>query len=92
MYIVYNKIAMKKNIDIDDITLKKIKLISAYEKMSVKAIMEKAVQVFVKSKEQEKYSSLTDEEKEDIGLLALMQEGDPEDTVPEDEIFKILQE
>jgi len=54
--------------------------------------MEKAVQVFVKSKEQEKYSSLTDEEKEDIGLLALMQEGDPEDTVPEDEIFKILQE
>jgi len=83
---------MKKNIDIDDITLKKIKLISAYENMSVKAIMEKAVQVFVKSKEQEKYSSLTDEEKEDIGLLALMQEGDPEDTVPEDEIFKILQE
>lgn len=83
---------MRKNIDVDELTLKKIKLISAYENMSVKAIMEKAVQVFVKSKEQEKYSSLTDEEKEDIGLLALMQEGDPEDTVPEDEIFKILQE
>jgi len=83
---------MRKNIDVDELTLKKIKLISAYENMSVKAIMEKAVQIFVKNKEQEKYSSLTDEEKEDIGLLALMQEGDPEDTVPEDEIFKILQE
>jgi hypothetical protein len=43
--------------------------------MSVKALMEKAIQLFVKSKENEKYASLSDEEKEDIGLLVLMQEG-----------------
>lgn len=83
---------MRKNIDVDELTLKKMKLISAYENMSVKALMEKAVQLFVKSKEDEKYASLTDEEKEDIGLLALMQEGDPTDTVPEEDILKILQE
>ncbi|MDT0648202.1 hypothetical protein RM545_16025 [Zunongwangia sp. F260] len=83
---------MRKNIDIDELTLKKIKLISANENMSVKALMEKAVRLFVKSKEEEKYALLTDEEKEDIGLLLLMQQGDPEDTVSEEEIFKILQE
>lgn len=69
-----------------------MKLISAHEKMSVKALMKKAVQWFVKSKEVEKYASLTDEEKKDIGLLVLMQEGEPTDTVPEEDILKILQE
>lgn len=81
---------MRKNVDVDELTLKKIKLISAYENMSVKAIMEMAIQLFVKAKEHDKYASLTDEEKEDIGLLALMQEGDPKDTVPEEDIFEIL--
>ncbi|PRX51546.1 hypothetical protein [Salegentibacter salegens] len=83
---------MRKNIDIDDLTLKKIKLISAYENISVKALLEKAVHAFVKNKELEKYASLTDEEKEDLGLLALMQQNDPEDNVPEEEIFKLLKE
>ncbi len=83
---------MRKNIDIDDLTLKKIKLISAYENISVKALLEKAVQAFVKNKELEKYASLTAEEKEDLGLLALMQQNDPEDNVPEEEIFKLLKE
>lgn len=83
---------MRKNIDIDDLTLKKIKLISAYENISVKALLEKAVQAFVKNKELEKYASLTDEEKEDLGLLALMQQNNSEDNVPEEEIFKLLQE
>lgn len=83
---------MRKNIDIDDLTLKKVKLISAYENTSVKAILEKAIRTFVKTKELEKYASLTDEEKEDLGLLALMQQNDPEDNVPEEEILKLLQE
>lgn len=83
---------MRKNIDVDELTLKKMKLISAYENMSVKALMEKAIQLFVKSKENEKYASLSDEEKEDIGLLVLMQEGKSIDTVPEEDIFKILNE
>ncbi|RAV31072.1 hypothetical protein [Sinomicrobium soli] len=83
---------MRKNIDIDELTLKKIKLLAAYENISVKALMEKAIRLFVKSKEQEKYASLTDEEKEDVGLLVLMQQGDPGDTVPERDIFNILEE
>ncbi|MDP4200993.1 MAG: hypothetical protein Q8922_15495 [Bacteroidota bacterium] len=33
---------------------------------------------------------LSDEEKEDIGMLLLMSEVDPNDTVPEEEIRKIL--
>ena len=33
---------------------------------------------------------LTDEEKEDIGMMLLMSEVDPNDTVPEEEIRKIL--
>lgn len=33
---------------------------------------------------------LTDEEKEDIGMMLLMSEVDPKDTVPEGEIRKIL--
>lgn len=83
---------MRKNIDVDEIIIKKLKLISVYENMSVKALMEKAIQVFVKENEVKKYASLSDQEKEDIGLLALMQDGSPEDTVPEEEIFKILEE
>ncbi|MCD8435859.1 hypothetical protein LNJ03_11200 [Tenacibaculum dicentrarchi] len=37
-------------------------------------------------------SILTNEEKEDIGLLMLMEEADKTDTVPEEEIFEILNE
>lgn len=33
---------------------------------------------------------LTDEEKEDFAMLRLMAEGDPNDTVPEEEVMKIL--
>jgi hypothetical protein len=37
-----------------------------------------------------KYSGLTDEEKEDFGLLMLMQEADRKDKVSREEIFNIL--
>ncbi len=33
---------------------------------------------------------LTDEKKEDIAMLHFMAEGDPNDTVPEEEVMKIL--
>lgn len=83
---------MKKIIDIDDVTLTKLKVISAFEDLSVKALMEKAVRYFVEQKEKEKFNMLSDDEKEDLGLLLLMQNLDPSDTVPEEEIMKILKE
>ncbi len=81
---------MRKNIDIDDTTLTKLKIISAFENLSVKALMEGAVRFFVEHKEKERYESLTDEEKEDIGLLALMSQADMNDLASRDEIMDIL--
>ena len=81
---------MKKNIDIDKSTLTKLKIISAFEDMSVKALMEKAVRFFVSYKETERLSNLTKEEKEDLGLLLLMQQVDLDDTVEEEVFFKAL--
>ncbi len=37
-----------------------------------------------------RFRVLSEDEKEDIGLLALIAEGDPKDTVPEEEVMKIL--
>lgn len=37
-----------------------------------------------------RFRVLSEEEKEDIGMLSLMAEGDPNDTVPEEEVMKIL--
>lgn len=81
---------MRKNIDIDETTLTKLKVLSAFEDMSVKALMEKAVNFFVLHKENERLESMTDEEKEDLGLLMLMQQADRKDTVSRDEIMEIL--
>lgn len=81
---------MRKNIDIDESILTKLKILSAFEDMSVKALMEKAVSFFVEYKEKERLEALTDEEKEDLGLLLLMQQADRSDTVSEDEIMKAL--
>lgn len=81
---------MKKNIDIDNTTLTKLKVISAFEDMSVKALMEKAVRFFVSHKEKERLNSLSKEEKEDLGLLLLMQQVDLDDKVNEDDFFKSL--
>lgn len=83
---------MRKNIDIDESTLTKLKIISAFEDMSVKALMEEAVTYFVKQKEKERLDAMTDEEKEDLGLLLLMQQVDRSDTVSEEEFMKALHE
>ena len=82
---------MKKLIEIDDSILTKLKLLSAFEGLSVKALMEKAIEVFVKTKEKEQLDSLSEEEKEDIGLLLLMQKADRNDTVSEEEFLKALE-
>jgi hypothetical protein len=83
---------MRKNIDIDESVLTKLRIIAAFEDISVKAMMEKAVSFFVEYKEKERLSSLTDEEKEDLGLLLLMQQADRKDVVDKDEIMKALEE
>lgn len=82
---------MRKLIDLDQTTLTKLKFISVFENSSVKALIESAVQSFVKNKELERFNNLTDEEKEDIGMLLLMQEADMNETVSKEEIMKALQ-
>ena len=81
---------MKKIIDIDTKTVTKLKLLAALEAQSVKALMEKAVSFFVAHKEQERLDAFSAEEKEDLGLLLLMQQADTEDTVSEEEVMKVL--
>ncbi len=82
---------MRKNIDIDEAVLTKLKILSAFEEMSVKSLMEKAVSFFVEQKEKERFNSLSDEEKEDLGLLLLMQQADRSETVSEEEVMAELQ-
>ncbi|PWA09968.1 hypothetical protein [Flavobacterium laiguense] len=81
---------MRKLIDIDETTLTKLKVISIFEKTSVKGLIENAVQMYVKNKQSGQFKNLSDEEKEDIGMLMLMQEADRNEKVSEEEIFRIL--
>ena len=81
---------MRKLIDIDETTLTKLKVISIFEKTSVKRLIENAVQTYVKNKQISQFNNLSNEEKEDVGLFMLMQEADRNDKVSEEEIFKIL--
>lgn len=83
---------MKKNIDIDETILTKLKILSAFENMSVKALMEKAVSFFVEQKEKERLNALSDEEKEDLGLLLLMQQVDRTETVSREDVMNALGE
>jgi len=82
---------MRKLIDIDETTLTKLKVISIFEKISVKGLIENAVQAYVKNKQTIQFNNLSDEEKEDIGLMILMQEADRTEFVSREEIMKILQ-
>ncbi len=83
---------MKKLINVNETTLTKLKVLSAFEDLSVKALMEKAVEWFVAEKEKEQLDNLTAEEKEDLGLLLLMQQVDRTDRVSEKEFLKALDE
>lgn len=81
---------MRKNIDIDEKLLTKLKLLSAFEESSVKTIMEKAVSFYVDYKEKERLKYLSEEEKEDLGLLLLMQQSNREDVVSREEVMSAL--
>ena len=84
--------ALKELIEIDKSLVTKLKIISAFENMSVKALMEKAIKDFVDNKELERLENLSIEDKEDLGLLLLMQQADKDDFVNEDDILKALGE
>ncbi|GAA4144980.1 hypothetical protein GCM10022216_28530 [Sphingobacterium kyonggiense] len=92
MYISINlKIdKMRKKIDINDNLLTKVKIISAFEDISVKHLLEKAVSFYVEYKENELLKSLTNGEKEDLGFLLLMQQSDRNDVVTREEVINIL--
>ncbi|MFD2100073.1 hypothetical protein [Flagellimonas iocasae] len=81
---------VKKLIEVDKSLVVKLKVLSAFENLSVKALMEKAIVEYVKKKELERFESLSEEEKEDLGLLLLMQQADTKEFANEDDIFKIL--
>ena len=83
---------MKKIIDVEESLLVKLKIVAAFENLSVKALMELAVEQFVTEKERERLSRMTDEEKEDIGLLLLMQQVDKTDTVSKADFMNALRE
>lgn len=83
---------MRKNIDIDESVLTKLKILSAFEEISVKSLMEKAISFYVEHKEKEKLKALSTEEKKDLGLLLLMQQADRNDTVSREEVFEALKE
>lgn len=83
---------MRKMIDIDDRLVAKLKILSAFEEVSVKALMEKAVSFFVEEKEKERLEKLSEEEKEDIGLFMLLQQvnNDSDEFVSEEEVMRAL--
>ncbi|MDT0648520.1 hypothetical protein [Autumnicola edwardsiae] len=83
---------MKQNIDIDEATLSKLKIISSTQGLSIKAILERAVNSFINNIEKEKFEQLNDQEKEDLGLMILMQQANKNETVSEDEFFQSLYE
>ncbi|MDO1502619.1 hypothetical protein Q2T40_21310 [Winogradskyella maritima] len=53
--------------------------------------MEKAVSFYVEYKEKERFNALSEKEKEDLGLLLLMQRANRDDTVSEEEVMKALE-
>jgi len=81
---------MRKNIDIDESLLTKLKILSAFEEISVKSVMEKAISFYVEYKEKERLKALSEEDKEDLGLLLLMQQADRKELVSREEIMNAL--
>ncbi len=92
VFTTYFEDVMKKIIDVKESLLVKLKIVAAFENLSVKALMELAVEQFVTEKEKERLNRMTDEEKEDIGLLLLMQQVDKTDVVSKEEFMKALHE
>lgn len=83
---------MKQFIDLNKTTLMKLKMISTIEKISSDELIQKFVESYLDELWLEKFSGLTNDEKEDFGMLMLLQDVDRNDKVSRDEIFSILSE
>jgi hypothetical protein len=81
---------MKQFVDLDKTTLMKLQMISVIEKVSPDVLIQKAMKSYVEDVWLRNFNGLSDEEKEDFGLLMLMQEADRNDKVSKEEIFNIL--
>ncbi len=79
---------MKKIIDIDEKMIPKLKLLAAIESSSVKKVMEDAISWYIDYKQKEQINTLSLDQKEDLGLLLLMQQANAAATVSEEELFK----
>jgi len=82
--------AMRKIIELEDKLVLKLKMLSVFENLSVKGLMERAISVYVENKEKDRLQAMSKEEKEDLGLLLLMQQADTTEVVKEDEVFDYL--
>ena len=78
---------MRKIIDIDTNLLPKLKLLAAIENTSVKKLMENAVAHYVEAKQQERMQGMGTNQKEDLGLLLLMQRASSTDALPAEVLF-----
>ena len=81
---------MQKNIDIVEAILTKLKLLAVFENNSVKGLMVEAVLWLVAQNKKQRMDNLTQEEKEDLGLLLLMQQADRTDLAGREEVIEIL--
>ncbi len=79
---------MRKIIDIDEKMIPKLKLLAAIESSSVKRVMEDAISWYIDHKQKEQINALSLDQKEDLGLLLLMQQANTTATVSEEELFK----
>ncbi len=79
---------MRKIVDIDDQIIPKLKLIAALENSSVKKVIEKAISRYVEYKQNEQMNSMPLDQKEDLGLLLLMQQANTTSVVSEEALFK----
>lgn len=79
---------MRKIIDIDDQIIPKLKLIAAIESSSVKKVMEDAVSWYIEHKQNEQVNAMSKDQKEDLGLLLLLQKANNTVIIKEEELFK----
>ena len=80
----------RKNIHVDKEVLAKLKLLVVFEELRGKSLMEKAISFYITNKEKGLLKSLSDEEKEDFGLLLLMQQVDRCEVASRDEVLNYL--
>ncbi|MEW7289428.1 hypothetical protein [Aquimarina sp. 2304DJ70-9] len=79
---------MRKIIDIDEQIIPKLKLLAAIEDSSVKKVMEDAISWYIEHKQNTQMNAMSLDQKEDLGLLLLMQQAKTSVMINEEELFK----